>query len=279
MSLVRTQPERHVINCADRLGWKDGVAGRSAIIEQSFNKPLPFIPTVIYGLRHINVAAKDSPRVALSLPSVTEWGFSLGLKSFLHPTWNLEANVMVLPNGAFPFQHGFVDASDNQGGRKSTDNASIHVTFTKPFAKTPKVAVWFTEISQPKGQRSLRTSAVDIPPTSMRIIIETWDGREFDGARVAYLAYPDNNDAIKGGSTVFGPKEDWKLTDWHGGPFKSEPCVFTAINMIDVGENDDTVDIIVDHEYSTAKQIRHCGWASKWTGLRQIGQCWIGILC
>ncbi|RFN47650.1 hypothetical protein FIE12Z_8107 [Fusarium flagelliforme] len=279
MSLVRTQPERHVINCEERLDWKGGVAGRSATIEQSFNKPLPFVPTVIYGFKHFNVAAKGSPRVALSLPSVTEWGFSLGLKSFLHPTWNLEANVMVLPNGVFPFQHGFVDASDNPGGRKSTDNASIHVTFAKPFAKKPKVAVWFTEISQPKGQRSLRTSAVDITPTSMRIIIETWDGREFDGARVTYLAYPDNSDAIKGGNTIFGPKEDWKLTNWPGGPFKTEPWVFTAINMIDVGENDNTMDIMVDHQYSTAEQIRHCGWASEWTSLRQIGQCWIGILC
>ena len=86
MSLVRTQPERHVINCEDRFGWEGGVAGRSATIEQSFNKPLPFIPTVIYGFRHIDLVAKDPPRVSLSLPSVTEWGLSLGLKSFLHPT-------------------------------------------------------------------------------------------------------------------------------------------------------------------------------------------------
>ena len=93
MSLIRTQPERHLIDCGGRLNWEGGVAVRSATIEQSFNKPLPFVPTVIYGFKHINVAAKDSPRVALSLPSVTEWGFSLSLKSFLLPYTQGEAST------------------------------------------------------------------------------------------------------------------------------------------------------------------------------------------
>ena len=141
------------------------------------------------------------------------------------------------------------------------------------------VSVWFTEISQPKGHRSLQTYVKDVTPTGVRINIETWDGRQFDGARVAYLAYPANSDAIKGGGTFFGPKEDWRLTNWPGDPFKSEPWVFTAINMIDVGENEKTMDIMVSHQHSTAEQIRHCGWASEWTDLKKIGQCWIGILC
>ncbi|KAM0348865.1 hypothetical protein ACHAP4_010681 [Fusarium culmorum] len=46
-------------------------------------------------------------------------------------------------------------------------NASIHATFAKPFAKTPKVAVWFTEIIQPKGHRSLKTYVADVSPTGM----------------------------------------------------------------------------------------------------------------
>ncbi|GKU04421.1 hypothetical protein FLAG1_07120 [Fusarium langsethiae] len=279
MSLVRTQPEQHLINCRERLGWTGGIAGRSAVLEQSFYKPLPFIPTVIYGFRHIDVAHTDSPRVALTLPSVTEWGFSLGLKSFLHSTWNLEANVMVLPNGVFPFQHGFVDASDNPGGRKATENASIHVTFAKPFTKTPKVAVWFTEIHQPKGHRSLMTHVVDASPTGMRINIETWAGREFDNARVAYLAYPDGSDYIKGGSSDFGPKEDWRETEWPGGPFKKEPNVFTAINYFDIGVNDNTMDILVTHQTASSEKLRYCGWGSNATQVHQISMCWIGISC
>ncbi|KAF5670062.1 hypothetical protein FHETE_4745 [Fusarium heterosporum] len=277
MSIVRTDPERHVIDCRGRLGWKGGVPGRSATIEQSFYKPLPLIPTVIYGFRKIDVAHTDSPRVALTLPSVTEWGFSLGLKSFLHPTWTLEANVMVLPNGAFPFQHGFVDASDNPNGRKATQNASISVTFAKPFAKAPKVSVWFTEISQPKGHRFLETYALDISPTGMRINIDTRAGCEFEGARVAYLAYPDGSSSIKGGDSTFGPGEDWRETDWPGGPFKTEPWVFTAMNLIDVGENEHTLDIIVAHERATKEKLRHCGWGSEWIKLEKIGMCWIGI--
>ncbi|KAH6991891.1 hypothetical protein EDB82DRAFT_573679 [Fusarium venenatum] len=270
MSLVRTQPEQHLINCRERLGWKDYVAGRSAVLEQSFYKPLPLIPTVIYGFRHIDVAHTDSPRVALTLPSVTEWGFSLGLKSFLHNTWNLEANVMVLPNGVFPFQHGFVDASDNPGGRKATENASIHVTFAKPFAKTPKVAVWFTEIHQPKGHRSLKTYVAEVSNTGLRINIETWAGREFDNARVAYLAYPDGSDYIKGGSSDFVPKEDWRETEWPGGPFKKEPNVFTAINYIDIGLSESTLDILVTHQTASSTGLRHCGWGSPGTALVMI---------
>ncbi|KAF0636019.1 hypothetical protein FPSE5266_20341 [Fusarium pseudograminearum] len=279
MSLVRTQPEQHLINGRERLNWEGGVAGRSAVLEQSFYKPLPFIPTVIYGFRHIDIAHTDSPRVALTLPSVSEWGFSLGLKSYLHPTWNLEANVMVLPNGVFPFQHGIVDASDNPGGRKATENASIHVTFAKPFAKTPKVAVWFTEIIQPKGHRSLKTYVADVSPTGMRINIETWAGREFDNARVAYLAYPDGSDAIKGGVSYFVPKEDWRDTEWPGGAFKKEPNVFTAINYIDIGLSQSTLDILVTHQSASSTKLRHCGWSSDGTVLVMIGMCWIGISC
>ncbi|XEV04417.1 hypothetical protein FSHL1_009704 [Fusarium sambucinum] len=180
---------------------------------------------------------------------------------------------MVLPNGVFPFQHGFVDASDNPGGRRATENASIHMTFAKPFAKTPKVSVCFTEIHQPKGHRSLKTYAVDASPTGMRINIDTWAGREFYNARVAYLAYPERSDAIKGGDSFFVPKEDCRKTDWPGTPFKKEPNVFTVINYIDIGLSQSTLHILVTHQSASSKNLRYCGWGSDGTALVMIGMC------
>ncbi|OBS23324.1 hypothetical protein FPOA_03873 [Fusarium poae] len=276
ISLLRTQPEEHMIDCRERLNWQDGVAGRRVVLDQPFDYPLPFIPAVIYGFRHIEVAHQNSPRVALTLPSVTEWGFSLGLKSFLHDTWNLAANVMVLPNGVFPFQHGFVDASDNPGGRRAADNASIHVTFSKPFAKAPKVAVWFTEIHQPIGDRRLKTYTADVSPTGMRINIDTWGGRQFDNARVAYLAYPDASDYIKGGDCNFLYGEDWKKKDWPGTPFKKEPRVFTAINYIDYGYVSQKTDIQVAHKTASCQGLELLG---RGTAFLEIGMCYIGISC
>ncbi|PTD02088.1 hypothetical protein FCULG_00012234 [Fusarium culmorum] len=104
-----------------------------------------------------------------------------------------------------------------------------------------------------------------------------WAGREFDNARVAYLAYPDGSDAIKGGVSYFVPKEDWRDTEWPGGAFKKEPNVFTAINYIDIGLSQSTLDILVTHQSATSTKLRHCGWSSDGTVLVMIGMCWIGI--
>ncbi|CAG9954674.1 unnamed protein product, partial [Clonostachys rosea f. rosea IK726] len=64
-------------------------------------------------------------------------------------TSNIEANVLVLPNGKTSFQQSFVDASDHPGGRAPHRNATIRVSFEKPFKTPPKVCDWFTELSIP----------------------------------------------------------------------------------------------------------------------------------
>ncbi|KAM0251934.1 hypothetical protein ACHAQJ_007949 [Trichoderma viride] len=131
-----------------------------------FAKPLPIVPTVIYGFRITDVAATNSPRVAL------------------------KANAMVLLNGKIPFHHGYLDASDTSGGRAATQNATLSVTFGKRSKPPPKVYVWFTKISQPRGHRSLRTYVQNVSSQGMDVHIDTWGGGEFESARVARLAWP-----------------------------------------------------------------------------------------
>lgn len=101
-STIVTDVDAFYLSSYERFGWLDNAPGRSAVFKQQFAKPLPIVPTVIYGFRRIDVLGNNSPRVALSLQSVSESGFTLSAKSFLHRTWNLEANVMVLPNGKIP---------------------------------------------------------------------------------------------------------------------------------------------------------------------------------
>ncbi|KAG7406377.1 hypothetical protein Forpe1208_v013961 [Fusarium oxysporum f. sp. rapae] len=243
-STIVTEPEAMYISCRERLAWQDGAPGRSATFEQSFAKPLPIVPTILYGFRGIVVAAADSPRVALNLSSVTEWGFKLSLKSFLHNTWNLEASILVMPNGKFPFQHGFVDASDNPGGRTATQNATISVTFDKPFANVPKATVWFTEISQPHGHRKLKTTITDITKYGMVVHIDTWDGCEFEGARVAWLAWSTGyENIIKAYDHLI---ESYSCTygeSWLGDGFGKPPQAMAVINYIDVPLSNDNMTV------------------------------------
>ncbi|OAA32843.1 hypothetical protein AAL_00308 [Moelleriella libera RCEF 2490] len=59
------------------------------------------------------------------------------INSFVHETWNLKANIMLLPRDRIHFEHGFVDASDNPNGRSPGENAVVQVTFSRPF-KSPR---------------------------------------------------------------------------------------------------------------------------------------------
>ncbi|KAM5344385.1 hypothetical protein ACJ41O_012922 [Fusarium nematophilum] len=173
-STVVTDAQAFCLSGRDDVGWQNSSFGRGGKIQHTFDKPLPIVPTVIYGFRTIDVGPTNSPRVALSLPSVSETGFTLSVKSFLHETHNLEANVMVLPNGKIPFQHGYVDASDTLDGRQAKENAAVSVSFEKSFDEPPKVYVWFTEISQPHGPRRIKTYVTNVTRHSMTVKIDTW---------------------------------------------------------------------------------------------------------
>ncbi|KAJ5646745.1 hypothetical protein N7490_003117 [Penicillium lividum] len=279
-STIITEAEGLVFKARERFGWQGGAPGRKALFEHTFEKPMPIVPTVIYGFRWIDVDGRDSPRVSLALQSVSETGLTLSAKSFLHNTIDLQANAMILPNGKIPFQHGEVDASDNPGGRISKQNATIPVVFSTPFKSPPKVAVWFTEITQPRGARSLKTYISDISETGMLVHIDTWDIREFDSARAAWLAWPSEFDGktIRSDSNIFQLNQAPFESNWYNGSFSKDPKVFTAIDHIDFPEHPTAyLRMNAMHEGATKDKLRwHAGtWDD--TPMRSIGIRWIAI--
>jgi len=281
-STIATDADALYLGMSESQGaLKDPPPGRSAVFEHNFAKPLPIVPTVIYGFRRIDVYPTNAPRVALSLPSVSEIGFTLLAKSYLHKTANLEANIMVLPNGKIPFQHGYFDASDNPGGRAPNQNASSVVNFAVPFKAPPKVFVWFTEISQPRTQRCLKTYINNITGRRMTVNIDTWGGREFEGARVAWLAWPAEFDGktIRAANFSFSKGEKTAEEPWYGGSFRKDPKVFCAINYIDFQESSSSIlRMLASHVWATKDKLSLEGGTWGDTDImNKLELCWIAV--
>ncbi|PTB62067.1 hypothetical protein BBK36DRAFT_1163396 [Trichoderma citrinoviride] len=279
---IMTNTEARYWSGYEHKGWRGSVAGRCATFADTFARPLPIVPTVIYGFRVIDVANINAPRLALSLPSVSETGYTLSAKSFLHGTVNLEASVMVLPHGKVAFQNGYVDASDNPGGRTANQNAKVSVTFSQPFKEPPKVCVWFTEISQPRTRRYLRTYVDDVTPDGMTVHIDTWDNSEFEAARVGWLAWPAECDGklVKAGNSSFAKGSGPQEAPWYGGSFSKDPKVFTGINYIDFPMDPNSpvpLPIFGKHEWATKDKLRWHGGTWGDTIMTQMGFCWIAM--
>ncbi|KAM0227371.1 hypothetical protein ACHAPO_011618 [Fusarium lateritium] len=164
--------------------------------------------------------------------------FDLKLQSLTSIVYNTEANWLTLPsNSNINFQYGELDSSE-LAGRAPTQNASFRVYFAKPYKTEPKVQCWFTSIVQPKGWRSLRCSVSNITRTACTVTMETWAGRQFDRAKVMWLAWDSEYDGknVRSGTTFF--KKDTPIQDfpWYNGSFAKQPVGFGAICHIDFPE-------------------------------------------
>ncbi|KAK0760790.1 hypothetical protein N5P37_005726 [Trichoderma harzianum] len=281
-STVTTDAEARYFSGYRHLAWRGTVAGRCGTFQHNFSKPLPIVPTVIYGFLAIDVTNVNGPRVALSLPSVSETGYTLSAKSFLHGTLNLEASAMVLPNGKIPFQHGYVDASDNPGGRAANQNATISVTFSKRFKEQPKVIVWFTEISQPHTRKYLWTYTSNVTAVGMTVHIDTWDNSEFEVARVGWLAWPAECDgkSVRAGNERFIKDQAATEQTWYNGSFSKEPKVFIGINYIDF-PGDPTVPgslpVFGKLEWATKDKVRWHGGTWGDTIMTEMRFAWLAV--
>ncbi|KAM0211949.1 hypothetical protein ACHAQI_005103 [Fusarium lateritium] len=186
------------------IGWKQETnISRSTTIR--FEKSLATTLRVIYGLRQMDIISPHGPNIGVETLNLSKEGFDLKLSSWNSLVYNTEANWLTLPsNSNINFQSGELDSLELLG-RAPTQNASFRVYFAKPYKTEPKVQCWFTSIVQPKGWRSLRCSVSNITRTACTITMETWAGRQFDRAKVMWLAWDSEYDGknVRSGTSFF----------------------------------------------------------------------------
>lgn len=172
--------------------------------------------------------------IANEVPNISNESFDLKLQSWNSTVSNLEATWMALPNYDVNFQHGELDTADLTD-RPKTQNAAFRIYFSKPYKVEPKVTCWFTKIDQPFGWRSLVCRVTNITTHACTINVDTWAGRQFNGAKVMWLAWDSESDGKK---VQFGAKtlipENALFDVKFSGSFAQKPEVFTALSYVDM---------------------------------------------
>jgi hypothetical protein len=111
----------------------------------------------------------------------------------------------------------------------------------------------------------------------MTIHIDTWSERQFDAARVAWLAWPaefDGKTVRANHDSVFSRNDGVAEHPWYCGNFSKNPKAFGATNYIDLPV-EENIDIFAKTEWATKDRLRwHAGAG---TSFVKIGMCWIGI--
>jgi hypothetical protein len=260
------------------IGWKmETNMTRTTTIR--FEKSLASTPRVIYGLRQMDIISPHGPNIAVETLNLGKEGFDLKLSSWSSIVFNTEANWLTLPgNSNINFQYGELDSSELTG-RPPTQNASFRVYFAKPYKTEPKVQCWFTSIVQPKGWRSLRCNVTNITQTACTVNIETWAGRQFDRAKVMWLAWDSEYDGknVRSGTSFF--RKDTPIQDfpWYNGSFAKQPVAFGAIIHIDFPEQNTNLRCATNIIEATKDRLK---WsAGTWgdTTMEMVGMAWIGM--
>ncbi|RGP58775.1 hypothetical protein FSPOR_11795 [Fusarium sporotrichioides] len=260
------------------IGWKlETNMTRSTTVR--FEKSLASTPRVLYGLRQMDIIAPHGPNIAVETLNLGKEGFDLKLQSWNSLVYNTEANWLTLPsNSNINFQYGELDSSELPG-RAPTQNASFRVYFAKPYKTEPKVQCWFTSIVQPKGWRSLRCTVSNVTRTACTVTMETWAGRQFDRAKVMWLAWDSEYDGknVRSGTNFF--KKDTPIQDhpWYNGPFAKQPVVFGALCHIDFPEQATNLRCYSNIIEATKERLK---WqAGTWadTTMDTTGMVWIGM--
>jgi hypothetical protein len=260
------------------IGWKmETNMSRTTTVR--FEKSLASTPRVIYGLRQMDIIAPSGPNIAVETLNLGKEGFDLKLQSWNSIVFNTEANWLTLPgNSNINFQYGELDSSELPG-RAPTQNASFRVYFAKPYKTEPKVQCWFTTMVQPKGWRSLRCNVSNITRTACTVNIETWAGRQFDRAKVMWLAWDSEYDGknVRSGTSFFRKDTPVQDAPWYNGSFAKQPAAFGAICHIDFPEQTTNLRCTTNIIEATKDRLK---WAAgTWgdTTMDTTGMVWIGM--
>ena len=224
-------------NSAAMGGFQKG-ADSSAKFVVPFAAPYLKPPRVIHGISHFDLESGRRRAFCGSLNDVTKsgmayhaatWGGSFG--------YGFEISWMTLPENGIHFEHGSYDAI--QPGAKALSNRMF---FSKPFVNGPPIVrCWFYEVNKKADTEwfSLKTFASNITDRSFTINVESWAGRDFDDARVCWIAYDSAEDGKRVKSAcetvTRAVKTSVGRVNFPGQPFSKIPAVFCAYSQIDMG--------------------------------------------
>jgi H-type lectin domain len=170
---------------------------------------------------------------------------------------------------------GLTEASHGPDGAANTQSCSRDVSFPVIFRKPPRVICWLNRLDLPSGSRyRIRASCFAITKTRATVRLSTWgnDTANLDGAAMCWIAFPDDKKLVKSGTFGVGKWEEkeepdrdddsdqeeeetllrkWKTADgekvrgrkgrvkFNKNWFPHEPTVLVALNMLDMGGNND----------------------------------------
>ncbi|KAF7551363.1 hypothetical protein G7Z17_g5057 [Cylindrodendrum hubeiense] len=207
----------------------------------------------------------ETKKVATTLENVSKEGFDVRLHNSTSSNSHIEANWMTLPDNDIRFEQGEVDTTEFSD-RQPTQNASFRIHFSKPYKTVPKVVCWFTRIHQPHGWRSLRCDVANITTHACTINVVTWASRQFDSAKVMWLAWDSENDGvnIRSGLSEYSLNAPVSEGAWYNGPFARQPEVFTGIKLIDFGDVDTDFKVYAEVQSATKERLKWHG--GTWDG-------------
>ena len=219
-------------------GFAGGVNAR-ALVQEKFPTPLVGNPRVLYGLSFVDC---DFERGSIALSSditeLNQTGFKANPRSFNGClSYGMTMSWLQLPDNGVHFEYGTWDTYNYT----NPTEVSTTITFPRAFGRAPCVWAWFTEINkQGKDWFSLRVLIDSQSPTSFRLTVGTWAGRNWAGARVMWFAYDADEDKKRvfsgrdNASRYPDPnKKDTQITSqWS---FPKKPSMFHALSELDFG--------------------------------------------
>ncbi|KAL9608793.1 MAG: hypothetical protein Q9167_006380, partial [Letrouitia subvulpina] len=233
-------------------------AGRECIFRHSFTD-LP-LPQVAIGFQNLNLGY-EHPRAIAFADEITPVSFNLHYNAHSEEKTNPASDTKMCGGAASWLRALPVEQDANvQVGRRSFgtaygggwgekglgDKNEVKVTFSRTFAKAPKVVVWLSALDFSKAYNwRLKAYASDISPEGFTLHADTWGGSILYKTDVSYIAIAaDGQDSLRVGT--FGTEDIRPSSSWVNSnqglvkfekPFKTDkrPRVVAGLSAFEVG--------------------------------------------
>ncbi|KAF5658805.1 transcriptional activator srcap [Fusarium circinatum] len=196
-----------------------------------FEKPFDFPPVILSGITAFDCAGPNSPKMLIQSDDITRRGFLMSISSWGDIMYTFDTNWMALYHQDIHFEHGNVDSMD-VFGRKQSQDAVCHVSFSTPYISEPQVVCWFTWIS-PLMYCELECKVIRVTKYGCTIRIGSWGDQPspYYRAKVSWLAFDSNAQGVQAGVHEFSDNKGW-TAEAHLTNFRQTPKVFFGISHL-----------------------------------------------